>query len=298
MSHKDRYKKFIKRVINKILAQCGYTLERIPGAHGCSKGKNIFTKQEFCSLVSQMDRGDYNFDEVTQRKMMALWHKNPSAVPLPSITIATYASNNAVLMNSIEQMEITYQLPYALAYEETQELKYQAIIDLAKSHGVKFNGKVVADCGCGRGGLLTVLFTTQKPSRLYGIECASSAIDWINKNRPHIIGVVADIESSAEIFKAACNFQVDAVFCTAVLEHLRYPERALHNLLSLKKKDGFIIVAVPNGRTDTAFHHINFWSPESWRTFIEQAAPNHSVIIDVCPLYDNPGGLHNVAIIR
>ena len=284
----------LKRFLKKVLATCGFRLVRI--SRPPSKcAHNIFTDQEFRSLVAQMDRGDFDFDEATQSKMIALWHRNPGPVPVPSLKTQAYASGDTVLINSIEQMEITYRLPYARAYEQAQEVEYLSLVEWAQTYGVEFDGRVVVDVGCGLGGLLNVV-SLYNPSRLYGVECASSAIDWISNNRPHIVGIVADIES--EEFRSVCNFEADVVFCTQVLEHLRYPERALENLLSVKGGGGVVIVTVPEGRSDTAFQHINFWSPESWRFFVERTVPNHAVSIDRSPSPNAPGGFDNVAIIR
>jgi hypothetical protein len=33
--------------------------------------------------------------------------------------------------------------------------------------------------------------------------------------------------------------------------------------------EGVLVVTVPDGRNDTFLGHINFWSPESWKIFIE-----------------------------
>lgn len=59
------------------------------------------------------------------------------------------------------------------------------------------------------------------------------------------------------------------LFCTEVLEHLLFPDKALKNILKMIANNGTLLVTVPNGRTDTYKGHINFWSPESWKVFIE-----------------------------
>lgn len=285
----------LKTPLRKLLGTCGFQLVRISRPRPTV---DVFTDEEFRSLVEQMDRGNFDFDETTQRKMMELWHRSPSAVPLPTIITRAHTSGDALLWNSIAQMEVTYRLPYQLAYEQANESAYLFLVNLARMNGVEFDNQVVADVGCGLGGLLNVVQSCYKPSKMYGIECASSAIKWMSKNRPHIVGIVADIESPNETFRSVCNFKADVVFCMDVLEHLRYPDRALENLLSLNKRGGAAIVAVPNGRPDTAIQHINFWSPESWRFFVERTVSNHTITIDRCPNPNIPAGYDNVAIIR
>ncbi len=296
-----------KRFLRKVLAIWGFKLVRVSGPRPGLRSlllreaqSDIFTDYEFRELVDQMDRGDFDFDEATQSKMIQQWHRNNSlmSTPYPTIMVQAYNSGDALALNSFETMEITYHLPYARAYEQAQEGKYLSLVKLASTNGVQFDDQVVVDVGCGLGGLLNVVSSCYKPSKLYGIDCASSAIKWMSKNRSHIIGIVADIESPNETFRSVCNFKADLVFCIHVLEHLRYPHRALENLLSLKKRGGVVIAAVPNGRLDTATQHINFWSPESWRFFVERIASNYTVIINRCPNPSIPGGYDNMAIIR
>lgn len=52
--------------------------------------------------------------------------------------------------------------------------------------------------------------------------------------------------------------QFDIVICTCVLEHLLYPDHALHNLVRMLAPQGILILAVPNGRYDFFAGHINF----------------------------------------
>lgn len=54
-----------------------------------------------------------------------------------------------------------------------------------------------------------------------------------------------------------------------VLEHLEYPDRALQTLTGALRPGGTLLLTVPQGRIDRSRYHINFWSPESWKLFIE-----------------------------
>jgi 2-polyprenyl-3-methyl-5-hydroxy-6-metoxy-1,4-benzoquinol methylase len=255
------------------------------------------SRAEFEALVTRMDRGDFVFDQTTRERLIALWKQDNSAVPYPSAFQVVYQSDDALAMNCRELMEITYRLPYSLAYENTQKPAYDELIDLGIAHGVALEGECVADIGCGFGGLLRSVHERAPSARLFGIECADSAIAWMREHRPYITPVLADLALPPEQFGIVLGRPMDVVFCTAVLEHLEDPEHGLRNLLALAPR-GMVVVAVPNGRIDTAAQHINFWSPESWRHFIARAAPDREAIILRARNPLAPGGFENAAVLK
>lgn len=79
-----------------------------------------------------------------------------------------------------------------------------------------------------------------------------------------------------DIYAPMPDERFDIIFCIEVLEHLLYPDRALRNLTQLAP-GGMLILAVPNGRYDHFAGHINFWSPESWRVFLETTCPSWEI---------------------
>jgi 2-polyprenyl-3-methyl-5-hydroxy-6-metoxy-1,4-benzoquinol methylase len=70
------------------------------------------------------------------------------------------------------------------------------------------------------------------------------------------------------------NNPYDIIICTEVLEHLEYPEESLKNMLLSLNNGGKLIISVPDGRKDTFFGHINFWSPESFKIFVGETISN------------------------
>jgi 2-polyprenyl-3-methyl-5-hydroxy-6-metoxy-1,4-benzoquinol methylase len=252
--------------------------------------------EEARRLVARMDAGDFDFDEDTVRRMREAWQVDNGAVPYPSILTSAYASGDAIAMNSVELMEVSYQLPYSLAYEETQREKYQHFIGAMSEVGVDFRNATVADVGCGYGGLLEIVREMHPSTRLVGIECASSAIRCIERHRPHIRGIVGDLTGPDDALRAAVG-EADIVICTEVLEHLLDPGLALRNLLALRATRA-IGMTVPNGRVDTAAQHINFWSPESWRAFIVAGRGDHDISTGKCLSPGSPGGFDNFAVLK
>ena len=88
---------------------------------------------------------------------------------------------------------------------------------------------------------------------------SDSALELCRKNNPRIRFEKGDLYSPRQE-------RCDLVLCIDTLEHLEYPERAIRNLLG----NGIVCLVVPNGRQDTFEGHIHYWSPESFRLFLEQ----------------------------
>ena len=94
---------------------------------------------------------------------------------------------------------------------------------------------------------------------------------------------IFDTGTTSELLKA------DIVFCSDVIEHIFCPEDAVNCLRHFIKKNGKLILIVPNGRLDTEparsilddgysyQGHVNFWSPESWDYFIKKQFPGNLV---------------------
>ncbi len=243
-----------------------------------------------------MDAGDFKFDSDTEKRLSKAWRRYPGSVPYPTALRLAYESQDAFAMNAKALMELTYQLPYSHAYESTQREKYENFVGACSDAGIDFVGAHVADIGCGYGGLLETVREKYPTTELCGVECAASAIDDMMRRRPHIKGIVADIEAPTNEFTANVGEKLDVVLCTEVLEHLTGPEHALANLLSLRPSRG-IAITVPNGRIDTAAQHINFWSPESWKLFVTRNAAGWRVIVGPCSSPGSPGGFDNFAVL-
>ena len=138
---------------------------------------------------------------------------------------------------------------------------YHRLIDLLRDNGTSYDGKKVADVGCGIGRLLMSIQERFQPTSLTGFEYSEAAIDIAN-------ALVPGVEFHSFDVYEGTGLQFDVVFCIEVLEHLLYPDKALSNIVRMIAPSGVALLTVPNGRTDTFAGHINFWSPESWNIFI------------------------------
>lgn len=155
---------------------------------------------------------------------------------------------------------------------------FQDLLDKCADQGIEFDGKAVADVGTGTGCLLRFLHHRWPDARLTGFDRQEPLLRLAHRLCPQ-----ADFRSD-DLLGGAPTPAYDVVFCTEVLEHLTDPEQAVRTLLGRLTERGVLVLTVPDGRTDTlqAHHlyeggggymgHINFWSPESWRIFIERQA--------------------------
>lgn len=139
---------------------------------------------------------------------------------------------------------------------------YHIIVKLCLDKGITFNQKTVADIGCGTGHLLKFISEEFDDVTITGFEYSDAAIKVAKTTCPKATFFKFDIYQGT-------YQKFDVVFCIEVLEHLLYPDEALKNCLKIILNGGTLIITVPNGRNDTYLGHINFWSPESWKVFIE-----------------------------
>ena len=139
---------------------------------------------------------------------------------------------------------------------------YDRMINLLRKHGVDYNQKRIADVSCGTGRLLRSMQDKFQPASLTGFEYSENALQ-------HLRSTCGGIEFSYLDIYEGTSRQFDVLFCIEVLEHLLYPDKALRNLIRMLAPSGTALITVPNGRIDTWEGHINFWSPESWKVFLE-----------------------------
>jgi len=171
---------------------------------------------------------------------------------------------DAIEYNSIENANQFWASQKTKEVWDSEEYKefYSLLLEAIAPYKLPLENKSWADVGCGSGTLLLYLKEKFTPKSITGFEVAQSAIDICQTRIP---------EGKFNVYNLYENpqEQFDFIFCTEVLEHLLHPETALENLQKRMHKTSYLIVTVPNGRNDTWGGHINYWSPESWKVFIE-----------------------------
>lgn len=138
--------------------------------------------------------------------------------------------------------------------------------------------KTVLDAGCGEGFTLNKLMLNQIGQSIEGVENEKEAIALGKKLFPK-----ANIKQGSIYDLPYKDGSFDLVVCTEVLEHLKYPQKALLEIIRVSKK--YIILSVPNepffrlanflrGRYIAEFGnspgHINHWTALSFVKFVRQ----------------------------
>ncbi|MEM5502241.1 methyltransferase domain-containing protein [Ahrensia kielensis] len=166
-----------------------------------------------------------------------------------------------------------------------------ALNALLNEHDISLDHKDVLDVGVGPAVMLEALLEDFDVKSVNGLDFSSVAIEKAKQRLPHGKFEVASIYD-------AISARGDVVICTEVLEHLENPEKALKNILDAVKPGGVAVLTVPDGRVDYSLYHINFWSPESWRIFVNNAAGNAGVDIGQFRIRETSSYANNFAIVR
>jgi len=134
--------------------------------------------------------------------------------------------------------------------------------------------ETILDVGCGEGFTLQKLKDNHIGKKLEGIEYDDTAITLGKKMHPQIT------IKKGDIYKLPYKDNTfELILCTEVFEHLEYPEKALKELHRVTKK--YCLFSVPHepifmlidyirGKSPQSIGHINHWSRNGFRKFIEK----------------------------
>ena len=184
--------------------------------------------------------------------------------------------NNSVAYNSKENMDKFYADAALVArYEDERRISFYTELIKNVSQAVDFH-KVssIADVSAGTGRLLKEFRQKFPDKKYYGFEFSDGALKLCKKDCPDISFEKIDLYVSAKHAipqgGTGINKSFDLILCVDTLEHLEYPERAIQNMLDMLTPYAHLCLIVPNGRYDTFEGHIHYWSPESFRLFLEK----------------------------
>lgn len=206
--------------------------------------------------------------------------------------------DSALAHNTPEQTDVLYRNPKVLRryLGPARQRYYESVIRLLPLE--TYHQRRVADVGCGPGYFLWLLhriltIENYQPAVMVGFDYSLAALEVARRLLPQAEFHYMDI------YELVLDVQFDVVVCMDVLEHLLYPDRALHNLTRMVAPGGVLMLAVPNGRYDHFAGHINFWSPESWRVFLETTCPEWDIQVGVTGNGRLAGDRHvNYALLR
>ena len=122
-------------------------------------------------------------------------------------------------------------------------IKYSFLEKLRLIKRYKAEGSNILEIGCGKGDFLNRL---PKYFNKYAVEINQKACEYIRKYYKDII--VYDKEIDASFLKDKRNFY-DLIVMRQSFEHINNPKIFLNSLAQLLKKDGVLILEVPNQRS-------------------------------------------------
>ncbi len=178
-----------------------------------------------------------------------------------------------VAHNAPDSVDAFYADPgWVREYASPERLAFfEKVVEVTLAHGVSLDARDVCDVGCGTGHLLAAIARRARPAALSGYEHSEPALAVARQTCPQARLATIDLMTSV------APSTHDVVFCTEVLEHLIAPEVALATLAAMVAPGGALVLTVPDGRRDTFAGHLNFWSHESWRHFLERDGAGLSV---------------------
>lgn len=136
---------------------------------------------------------------------------------------------------------------------------YKEIMDICTPF---IKGEVI-DVGCGDGYFLNLLAKKlkkyDKGKCLTGLDYAESGLISLKNRLSKIKTKCADVTSIP--FK---DDSFDTVLLMETLEHIKEWKKAINECLRILKKNGYLIITVPNAKYDKWNGHTNFWTDKQF----------------------------------
>ena len=120
---------------------------------------------------------------------------------------------------------------------------------------------LVGDFGCGPADFFVLMARAYGASTFYGYDFSPAVV------RAAQHGFPSGAFQQHDIYTPPPRMH-DITVCSQTLEHLVEPDVALARLIEATKTGGLLVLTVPDGRRDTYRGHINFWSRESWSSWL------------------------------
>lgn len=135
--------------------------------------------------------------------------------------------------------EMANVLPHSLYYESSVRSVLwlnRKRIDHTLSLAGDMTGKRILDAGTGDGYMLQEI----RCGELWGIDISARRLERAAKRAPHAILRQEDLNRTS----LESNF-FDGIICADVLEHMRDPANAIHEMIRICRPDGFIVLCLP-----------------------------------------------------
>ncbi len=158
---------------------------------------------------------------------------------------------------------------------------YYETLDVLEAANLPLDGARVLDVGVFFGYMLRILHNYHPTGIYSGTDTNDSRIEIAKALCPFAKIWRGTIDS----LEVGTNY--DLIILTEVLEHLANPQVALQRLRDITT--GYLLLTVPDGRYDSTAAkeyrsdwdgytgHVNFWSLESWRHWLNRECPNDEI---------------------
>jgi len=130
-------------------------------------------------------------------------------------------------------------LPHSMYYESTLKSVFwlnRKRIEHSFALAGDMTEKRILDAGTGDGYMLQEI----RCGELWGIDISLKRLERAAEKAPHAILKQDDLNHS----KLESNY-FDGIICADVLEHMRTPANAIHEMIRICKQDGFIVLCLP-----------------------------------------------------
>ncbi|WP_418512662.1 class I SAM-dependent methyltransferase [Corallibacter sp.] len=162
---------------------------------------------------------------------------------------------------SLQNLPSYYESEDYISHTDAKRNLFESVYHLVRSYSLKqklklinkqsVSGKTLLDVGCGTGDFLQTALKNNW--NVFGVEPNPQARNIANKKNNN---VVYDADKISEFKKES----FDVITLWHVLEHLPNLEEQLALYKSLLKKEGTLIVAVPNFKSFDATYYKEFWA--------------------------------------
>ncbi len=145
-------------------------------------------------------------------------------------------------------------LPHSLYYESSVKSVHwlnRRRIDVCLALAGDMAGKRILDAGTGDGYMLQEI----QCGELWGIDISEKRLQRAAKKAPHAILRREDLNHTS----LESNF-FDGIICADVLEHMRTPANAIHEMIRICKPDGFIVLCLPQ-EINNIIARVILWKP-------------------------------------
>lgn len=135
--------------------------------------------------------------------------------------------------------EMANVLPHSMYYESNVKSVFwlnRKRIDHSLALAGDITGKRILDAGTGDGYMLQEI----KCRELWGIDISARRLERAAKRAPQAILKQEDLNHTT----LESNY-FDGIICADVLEHMRTPANAIHEMIRICKPDGFIVLCLP-----------------------------------------------------